>query len=241
MRAWMMTGLLAFGLIGAVGCGDTAEEEPAGVDEPNNDPNNGFTNNDPNNDPNNEPDAPNNEPNNEPEAPNNDPNNAPACGPPGEPYGTSEGSRFFPLTLNDCDGVPFDFYGEEGGYCEAKLTVVSIGAGWCGPCRLEAEQMQEVLVEAFQDRGVRVLVAITQDNNFGPADGNFCKGWVRQYGLTNKVVIDPLQETNIYFPAGALPSTLIFNNEGVIVHREYGVSDNLVTVQSKLEQLLAEE
>lgn len=164
-----------------------------------------------------------------------------ACpGDPGEPYGTSEGSNFLPFTFDDCDGNPYAFYGEAEGYCETSFTVVSIAGGWCGPCRIEAELMQEQLVEAYADQNVRVIVAIIQDNDFGVPDSGFCEGWASQYGLTNPVLLDPFQETSVYFPGGALPATLIVDSNGVIVHREYGVSDELATVRAKLDQLLSE-
>ncbi len=162
------------------------------------------------------------------------------CGDPGEPYGTSEGSRFFPFTLNDCEGNPFSFYGETEGYCESSFTVVTMAAGWCGPCRVEAELLQEQIVEAYAAQGVRVIVAVIQDNNYNAPDASFCSGWKTQYGLTNPVLLDPVQETQIYFPRGALPASLIVDSQGVIVHREYGVSQELRTLRDRLDQLLAE-
>ena len=54
------------------------------------------------------------------------------------------------------------------------------------------------------------------------------------------VLIDPIQETQVYFPAGSLPATLIVDSEGTIVHREYGVSESLSTIRAALDDLLAE-
>lgn len=162
----------------------------------------------------------------------------PACGDPGAPYGTSQGSNFLPFTLPQCDGTPFSFYGEAEGFCDARFTVLTMAAGWCGPCRIEAQQMQELLVEAYADAGVRVVVAVIQDNDYRPPSPAFCRGWVEQYGLTNPVVLDTLQETQIYFPAGSLPATLIVDSRGVIRHREYGVSTGLETIRAALEALL---
>lgn len=164
----------------------------------------------------------------------------PGCGDPGAPYGTSLGSNFRPFTLERCDGTPFAFYGEAEGFCDARFTVVAMAAGWCGPCRVEAQQMQALLVEAYEPEGVRVIVAITQDNDYRAPDADFCDGWVDQYGLTNPVVLDPAQETQIYFPAGALPAAVIVDSEGVIRHREYGVSTGLNTMRAALDRLLAE-
>lgn len=162
------------------------------------------------------------------------------CAPSG-PYGTSEGSTFSPLTLPACDGTPFDVYGEEEGFCEARFTVVTAAAGWCVPCQMEAAQTEELLNEAYGPQGVRVIVAYIQDEGRNAPTGEDCQGWKDTYGLSNPVLYDPAQMTNIYFPASALPSNLIFDSNGVIVHREYGVSAGLETMRAKLDQLLAGE
>lgn len=163
-----------------------------------------------------------------------------ACGPPTGGFGTSLGSNFLPLTLPRCDGTPFDFYGEAEGFCEARFTLVTAAAGWCVPCQMEAAQTEARLNEVYGDRGVRVVVAYIQDEGHGTPDGDDCQGWVDTYGLSNPVLYDPLQETNVYFPAGALPSNLIFDSNGVIVHRESGVTPNLETIRAKLDQLLGD-
>lgn len=165
---------------------------------------------------------------------------ATACGDPGAPYGTSVGAHFKPFTLPRCDGTQWSFYGEAEGYCEARFTVVSIAAGWCNPCQMEASVMEEALVEAYADQGVRVAVALIQDPDYGAPDGAFCQQWVDTYGLTNPVMMDANQVTNIYFPMGALPATLIVDSQGVIRFREYGYTGGLETVRAALENLLAE-
>lgn len=160
------------------------------------------------------------------------------CGPPTDGFGTSEGRNFLPFTLMRCDGSAYSFYGEAEGYCETSFTVVSIAAGWCGPCRIEAGLMEEFLVDRYAAHGVRVVVAIIQNNDYEAPDLAFCEGWQSEYGLSNPVLIDPVQETQVYFPAGSLPATLIVDSAGVIVHREYGVSDNLETVRAELDARL---
>jgi len=153
-------------------------------------------------------------------------------------FGASEGSKFLPFTLNQCDGTPYSFYGETEGYCDASFTVVSIAAGWCGPCRTEARLMEEFLVQRYAEHNVRVVVAIVQNNDGAAADATFCSGWTDQYGLTNPVLLDPSQDTQIYFPGDALPANLIVDNTGTIVHREYGASDDLETIRAVLDDRL---
>ncbi len=156
-------------------------------------------------------------------------------------FGTSEGSNFseFPMdALTDCRGTPFSFYSSAGGYCEASFTVISLAAGWCGPCRMEAPLLREFVNDYAAD-GVRVIQVVIQNNSYRAADTAFCQGWVDQYGFENTVLIDPLQETQIYFPMGALPANLIVDNQGVIRHREYGVAPGLGTLRAALDRLLA--
>jgi hypothetical protein len=166
---------------------------------------------------------------------------ADTCNGPGEPYGTSMGRNFRPFTLNRCDGTSFSFYGSEGGYCESTFTVLTMAAGWCGPCIVESQQLEAEIVDGYADRGVRVVQVLIQDENYEAPSAEFCQGWVDRFGLSNPVVMDPTQITQIYFPAGSLPATLIVDREGVIRHREYGTSTGLRTITAALDALLASE
>jgi len=155
------------------------------------------------------------------------------------PIGTEVGRTMRDFTLPRCDDTPFHFYGEAEGFCAARLTVLTIAAGWCGPCRLEATQIQAALADAYAAQGVRVVQVLIQDDNHLPPDAAFCQGWVNQYGLTFPELYDPTQITQIYFPMGALPATLIVDSQGVIVHREYGTTANLTSIRTALDTILA--
>lgn len=162
-----------------------------------------------------------------------------ACTPPAEPYGTSEGRTLRPFTLNQCDGTPYQFYGETEGYCESSFTVLTMAAGWCVPCQMEARQLQTTVADAYADRGVRVVQVLIQDPSYNAPSPAFCQTWVDTYGLEIPELMDPTQITQVYFPMGALPATLIVDDRGVIRHREYGTSAGLVTLTAALDELLA--
>lgn len=166
---------------------------------------------------------------------------APVPNPPATTYGSSVGSLVRNFTANTCDGTPYTFYNEE--YCapEHTFTVVSIAALWCVPCQMESQILTAQVTEPYRSRGVRVLQILvdgeTRGSSFTPAQ---CDQWVSTYGLTNVQLMDVGSPTTSFlFPSGALPSTLVIDEEGIIRFREDGLSTNLVSLRSALDSLLA--
>jgi hypothetical protein len=162
-----------------------------------------------------------------------DPDNNPA-----DPmFGVSNGRSFRPFTLNDCDGAPYSFYGPE--YCDPALqfTVVSIAAGWCGPCMMESSQLADRVVNVY-GQDVRVVQILVQSASHDRPDSGDCHAWVDTFGVINVELLDPDQITNAYFPDGSLPSTLIIDNHGTIVWHENGAVDGLTTLTDELNSLL---
>ena len=157
------------------------------------------------------------------------------CDIPQGPYGTRVGAKFAPITLNTCDNQPYEFYNQD--FCSAKLTVFGIAAGWCGPCMQESMQLHRIISQGFAGR-VRLIQTLIQDPNYRAPNSAFCNQWKTTYGLTNTELMDPSQLTNIYFPDGSLPSTVIVDGDGIIQYRENGVSENLQDIVDKLNQLL---
>lgn len=159
-----------------------------------------------------------------------------SCSYPMAPYGTRVGAKLEPFTLPQCDGTPYSFVNED--FCAASYTVISIAAGWCMPCRYESANLTSRVTEAYRDRGVRVIQVLVQDDMYRAADGAFCDGWVSMYGLTNIELTDADGTTQIYFPGGSLPSTIIVDSTGTIVWRENGAAMWLGTLTAKLDMLL---
>jgi thiol-disulfide isomerase/thioredoxin len=155
---------------------------------------------------------------------------------PTDGFATRVGSKFRPLTLNTCDGTPYDIYNED--FCSSRLTVLGIAAGWCGPCIYESEQLPALQAE-YEPQGVRIIQVMYQDEDYRAASNAYCQAWVDRFGLTNVELNDPAQKTQIYFPDGALPSTVIIDSTGTIVYRENGASSNLSSLRTKLDELLA--
>ena len=137
--------------------------------------------------------------------------------------GTEVGRGFRNFTLTACDGSSYSFYNED--FCEAEYTLVIASAGWCGPCIRETQVLEEDLTAIYAERGVRVIQVLIQKADYSAPDTDYCQTWRDTYDLDQTIeLIDPAQQTGIYFPAGSLPSSLIVDSEGTIVWRGYGAS-----------------
>jgi thiol-disulfide isomerase/thioredoxin len=87
------------------------------------------------------------------------------------------------FTMMDQNGEDLDLYS----FCGRQIMVVA-SAGWCGPCRAEAENLQEVAA-AYPE--VQIITMLTQDNAGDPPDLAFLQQWASDYGFENIAVVAP--------------------------------------------------
>ena len=79
---------------------------------------------------------------------------ADACeAPDPETVGTGLGDTFDVFAkLTNCDGEKVQLLDL---MCGKKLTFVDISAGWCQPCKEQAETLDEEIYEPFKDQGLQ--------------------------------------------------------------------------------------
>jgi cytochrome c biogenesis protein CcmG, thiol:disulfide interchange protein DsbE len=90
-----------------------------------------------------------------------------------------------------------------------QVVVLNFWASWCGPCRIEAPELQSFW-ERYQDRGVVILGVAYADN--GPKSMEF----IEEYGLT--YINGPDLGTRITdrYNVQGVPETFIINQQGEI-------------------------
>lgn len=92
-----------------------------------------------------------------------------------------------------------------------KVLVINIWGQWCGPCRTEAPELQEVY-EKTKDDGVRVLGIDVRDfDRSAPQD------FMRNRGLTYPSIYDPSGRSLLAltgYPRNVVPSTIIVDKQG---------------------------
>lgn len=90
-----------------------------------------------------------------------------------------------------------------------RVVLVNFWATWCPPCREEMPSMER-LWRRHRDRGF-VLVAISLD-----ADPGAVPPFVKQYGLTFPVALDPGLEVANAYGVRALPASFIVDRRGLL-------------------------
>ena len=87
------------------------------------------------------------------------------------------------FTMVDQYGEELDLYS----FCGQPVMVV-LSAGWCGPCRAEAETLQAV-ADAYPD--LQIITMLTDDNAYEIPTVPFLESWANQYGFENIAVVTP--------------------------------------------------
>ncbi len=93
---------------------------------------------------------------------------------------------------------------------QGEVAVLNFWGSWCGPCRVETPQFQQVYAEVRND-GVEFLGL-----NVKETSEQFALAFVDRFGIEFPSLYDPRGEVALAFrdyPANAIPSTIVLDGE----------------------------
>ena len=91
------------------------------------------------------------------------------------------------------------------------VAVLNFWGSWCGPCRIETPEFQEVYADV-KDEGVQFLGLNVKETN-----EQFALSFVDRFGIEFPSLYDPRGEVALAFrgyPANAIPSTIVLDADG---------------------------
>ena len=97
------------------------------------------------------------------------------------------------------------------GELSGDVAVLNFWGSWCGPCRVETPEFQEVYADV-KDDGVQFLGL-----NVKETSEQFAVAFVDRFGIEFPSLYDPRGEVALAFrgyPANAIPSTIVLDPEG---------------------------
>jgi cytochrome c biogenesis protein CcmG, thiol:disulfide interchange protein DsbE len=133
------------------------------------------------------------------------------------------GTRAPNFTATDLDGRVVALDDLRG-----EVVLLNVWATWCAPCREEMPSMQQ-LHDRFAEDGFRV-VAVSVDAPAGQGfrtsqPGGDVRAFVRDYGLTFDVWLDPAGEIQRIYRTTGVPESFLIDRNGAIVKKVIGATD----------------
>lgn len=109
------------------------------------------------------------------------------------------------------DGSKFDLAETRG-----KVVLLNVWATWCGPCRYEIPELQEIH-DRHAPKGFEVI-GVSVDESGADAVRDF----VKEHNMTYPVALDPEGKLANVLETSVLPTTVLLDREGKIVWKRYG-------------------
>lgn len=100
-----------------------------------------------------------------------------------------------------------------------KVVVLNVWGSWCGPCRKEASELQELYLKN-KDSGVEFIGINIRDSRVA------AEKFITNFGITYPNIFDrdgvKLLGFKDTLPANAIPSTVLIDKDGKVAARQLG-------------------
>lgn len=130
------------------------------------------------------------------------------------------------FVLTGLDQQPYKVEGKR-----EKPLILNFWASWCGPCRIEAPDLQHMYEKYGKQVDIYGINATAND------DPESAMAFVKEYKLTFPIPMDVAGKVTEQYKLMAFPTTFIVNKEGVIRKKIIGTLD-AATLENEIRELL---
>lgn len=114
-----------------------------------------------------------------------------------------------------------------------KPVILNFWASWCGPCRMEAPDLQKM----YEKYGKQVdLYGVNVTSNDSPESA---MAFVQSYKLSFPIPMDVAGTVSNRYQIQAFPTTYLIDKEGIVRRKIIGMIDS-ATLDAELRKLLSE-
>jgi len=132
------------------------------------------------------------------------------------------------FTLTGLNNQPYQVAGKR-----EKPLMLNFWASWCGPCKMEAPDLQKV----YEMYGKKVdLYGINVTSNDNP---EAAMQFVQSYKLTFPIPMDVTGNVSNQYKIMAFPTTYLIDRDGIVRKKIIGMID-AATLEKELQKLLAD-
>jgi thiol-disulfide isomerase/thioredoxin len=127
---------------------------------------------------------------------------------PAGPYGTAVDTVLANVSFIRPDGTPHSFENDVWKKPGSKLMLLVTASGWCVAC-IEEQPALERLHGEWASKGLVIVEALFETQDFQPATPTLASNWKRQYNLSFDVVADPPFALQAYYDRALTPMNML--------------------------------
>jgi peroxiredoxin len=119
---------------------------------------------------------------------------------------------------------------------KGKAIMLAFSAYWCGPCRAEAKELND-LYKKYKNQGFEIVQVLIEDESGKTADLSDIKRWAAEFGIEYTLLYDEDQSSSNDYSVVSLPTNIFIDKDFKIQNIILGFS-SIASFESTIKSML---